>query len=282
MRGNEMKKHYESDSIECNGVSIHYYRLKKDKPPLLLLHGFTDNGLCWTRCANQFEQDFDVIMPDARGHGLSEKPEKEYSASLDAADISQLIQALKLAPVIVIGHSMGANTAATLAATYPHLIRAIILEDPPWRDRNDPALIRTDEQAAEIRESWYRQLQAQVAKDPTEIDALGRKQNPLWHEEDFPSWVESKLQVSPNVVNMITANNQDWAKVIGKIQCPMLLIIGNVNKGGIVSKDKAQDLSHLNKSMQVTCIKDAGHNIHRENFTEFIRRVRTFLFKNKL
>ncbi len=37
-------------NVAVNGISIHYHRTGGDKPPMLLLHGITNNGLCWTRC----------------------------------------------------------------------------------------------------------------------------------------------------------------------------------------------------------------------------------------
>lgn len=44
----------EGDVI-VNGVKLHYYRaneqVRRDKPPLVLSHGITDNGLCWIRAA---------------------------------------------------------------------------------------------------------------------------------------------------------------------------------------------------------------------------------------
>ena len=67
------------DDVIANGIRNHYYRTGGDKPPLLLVHGFTDNGLCWTRLARVLQRDYDIIMPDARGHGLSEAPEGGYT-----------------------------------------------------------------------------------------------------------------------------------------------------------------------------------------------------------
>jgi pimeloyl-ACP methyl ester carboxylesterase len=45
-----------------------------DHPPLLLAHGYTDSGLYWTRVARALEADYNVIMPDARGHGQTPGP----------------------------------------------------------------------------------------------------------------------------------------------------------------------------------------------------------------
>ncbi|TMF04127.1 MAG: alpha/beta fold hydrolase, partial [Chloroflexi bacterium] len=61
-----------SGDVNSNGIRIHYTRTRGHKPVLVLAHGATDSGLCWTRLARELESDYDVIMPDARGHGLSE------------------------------------------------------------------------------------------------------------------------------------------------------------------------------------------------------------------
>ena len=56
--------------VESNGINIHYHRTGGPYPVLLLIHGFTDNGLCWSRVARQLEANYDILMLDSRGHGL--------------------------------------------------------------------------------------------------------------------------------------------------------------------------------------------------------------------
>jgi pimeloyl-ACP methyl ester carboxylesterase len=62
-----------SGDVVANGIRTHYSRTGGQtgggKPPLVLAHGATDSGLCWSRLARALEADYDVIMPDARGHG---------------------------------------------------------------------------------------------------------------------------------------------------------------------------------------------------------------------
>ena len=60
---------------ETNGINIHYTRTGGNKPPFILLHGLMTNGLCWTGLAQALEKEYDVIMPDARGHGRSSVPD---------------------------------------------------------------------------------------------------------------------------------------------------------------------------------------------------------------
>src|SRR5690242_9636714 len=122
--------------VHANGINIHYYRSGgNNKPPIVLLHGFTDSGLCWTRVARDLEGDYDVIMTDARGHGRSSRlDENQFSTTLLADDAAAAIRALALNKPYLFGHSMGAITSAAVAATYPELVRALVLEDPPFMD----------------------------------------------------------------------------------------------------------------------------------------------------
>ena len=126
--------------ITTNGINLHYSRTENRssaRPSLVLLHGLTDSGLCWPRVVKALAPEYDMILPDARGHGLSDKPATGYAPSDHAADVAGLIRGLGLIRPILIGHSMGAGVSATVAALYPDLVSAVILEDPPWRAEGD-------------------------------------------------------------------------------------------------------------------------------------------------
>ena len=119
-----------SGDVVANGMHIHYYRTGGDKPPLVLSHGATDSGLCWTRVARVLESNYDLILPDARGHGSSDAPPSGYASSDRAADLAGLIDALGLQRPAIGGHSMGAATTLRLVADYPDLASCAVLEDP--------------------------------------------------------------------------------------------------------------------------------------------------------
>ena len=89
--------------MEVNGVNLRYHRTEGEKPPLVLLHGFTDNGLCWTRIVKELQEDFDIIMPDSRGHGKSFTEQLDYSLEIASEDIVELIKYLKLEKPIIMG-----------------------------------------------------------------------------------------------------------------------------------------------------------------------------------
>jgi pimeloyl-ACP methyl ester carboxylesterase len=117
---------------EANGINIHYLRTGGSKPPLVLLHGLTGSGACWSPLARALEGEYDVVMPDARGHGNSSTPLNGYRYQDHASDVVGLIHELGLAAPVLLGHSMGGMTAAVVATQIATTIRGVILADPTF------------------------------------------------------------------------------------------------------------------------------------------------------
>ena len=123
---------WKSDYVKYDENKIHYFH-GGDKKPVILLHGVMDNGLCLSPVAEKLSENYHTIMPDARGHGLTEIPSREFSYGLMAQDISMIIKDLKLEKPQIIGHSMGAAMTALVASKYPELVSRVILEDPAFQ-----------------------------------------------------------------------------------------------------------------------------------------------------
>ncbi len=264
-----------SGDVIANGIRVHYYRTGGDKPPLVLAHGATDDGLCWTPVARALEADYDVIMPDARGHGLSEAPESGYGVHERAADLAGLIQALGLGRPAVGGHSMGAQTVLYLAAGYPDLVRCAILEDPAlWLPgaQRDPA--EREARAARMR----RNMEELKAMSREELIAHCRAQHPDWSEDELGPWADAKLRVSRSFITALRGMDQPpWWEVLPRIQCPVLLITADPDRGAIVTPEAAEEAERLNSRVQVVRLHGAGHNIRREQFAAYMQAVRSFL-----
>ena len=64
---------YTDDFVQINGVKLHYYRTGSGNQTLILLHGASDNGMCWKPTVDLLAEEYDVVMPDAQGHGLSDR-----------------------------------------------------------------------------------------------------------------------------------------------------------------------------------------------------------------
>ncbi|MBI1282436.1 MAG: alpha/beta fold hydrolase [Anaerolineaceae bacterium] len=268
---------WQSDYIMVNGLRLHYTRTGGDKPPLVLVHGFSDDGLCWNPVAEALESDYDIVMPDARGHGFSEAPERGYSPVEQAADLKGIIEALDLHKPLVLGHSMGAVTAMTLAGLYPDVPRAILLEDPPaWWYAGGLPKPTSPEQLAKMREEFaLRKTQTREA-----LIAKQRSETPTWSDAELGPWADSKLRLNPNIVELFEPyipTSVDWAAVLPRITCPALLITADVDKWAIVSADGAAKLKAIIPQLEVVHIPDAGHCIHRDQMDVYMKAIRSFL-----
>lgn len=265
---------WRAGDVIANGIKLHYYRSGGDKPPLLLAHGLTDNGLCWTPLVQVLAADYDCIMVDARGHGLSDVPAQGYTNAEHAADYAGVIAALKLPKPVMLGHSMGAATAAFLAATYPELVRAIVLEDPPWRAQGPgaPAAERT-----KMAEDWRNNVIANRRKTHPDLVVACRKEHLTWSTAELNAWATAKLQLSPNVIDYARVPSQPWYEYVAKITCPTLLVTSDVELGGIVSPAVAAEARAKNANIRIAHIADAGHSIRREQFDAYVGAVRGFL-----
>jgi haloacetate dehalogenase len=106
-------------------------------PPLILLHGFPQNGMCWARVAPAFAARHRVIVPDLRGYGESDAPPDDaahsvYSKRRMALDITGLMDALGIAQADILGHDRGARVAYRLALDHPARVRRLgIIEVVP-------------------------------------------------------------------------------------------------------------------------------------------------------
>jgi N-formylmaleamate deformylase len=139
---------WQAEFVAADGPRLHYTRTGGDKPPLVLAHGITDDGLCWSRVAAELAPDYDVVMVDARGHGRSDAPESGYDPGQQADDLAGVIAALGLQTPDMLGHSMGAATTLVLAGTHPDVPGAVLLEDSPRRGGPIGTTVRMGHRAA--------------------------------------------------------------------------------------------------------------------------------------
>ena len=258
-------------TVLVEGTRLHFHRMGgSGRPVLLLLHGITDDGSCWTRVARDLEADFDIVMPDARGHGRSDSVGPDLSVARLASDVAGLLDELAIAEALVFGHSMGAITAVELAASRPDLVRGCILEDPPFGVLAAPSPERVAEMRTEIA-SWS----TLPAADRHELAAA---QNPGWSREETDSWADAKALVDPDVVGHLgSIRRADWRPALERMRCPGLLITGDADLGAIVTTSTAREVGRLWPAGRVVHIGGSGHCVHRDRWEATMTEVRAFL-----
>lgn len=272
-----MLSHWSQDDLLIDGVQLHYCRTGHgDKRPLVLIHGFSDNGLCWTPTARDLESEYDIIMPDMRGHGLSARMRPGEKVDM-AADLAGLIRALGLNQPVVCGHSMGAGITHEIGVRFPELAGALVLEDPPWwLSRPDhPSPDQPDENPIS---KWARSLPGRTLED---LLVEYHAEHPNWPEDLVRPMCESKKQLDPTIVGTLVdrLHSQEtcWLTSIRNITHPMLVFVANPELGAIVTPEVVAKIRELNPSVIIANIPNVGHLIRFDNYEAFMDALRAFL-----
>lgn len=254
--------------VMANGIRIHYWRTGGEKPTLIMAHGSSDDGLCWTSLAKDLAGDYDIVLPDARGHGLSDPGSPNDPAATQAEDIAALIQALKLEKPIVMGHSMGASAAAWFAAKHPELPGAIVLEDPgllprPGRPPRDAEAIR-----ARI-----------LARNQATYDELVREcveRSPQWGLEECRIWAPSKRLHHPGNADRyrLFGERPPMADLFARIRVPTLILKADADPE---TRARNEEVARSLERGKIVHIDGAGHNVRRDKKAAMLAALRDFL-----
>jgi pimeloyl-ACP methyl ester carboxylesterase len=251
---------------EANGIRIHYRRTGGGKLPLVLLHGLTGGGACWIPLARALEEEFDVVMPDARGHGKSGTPPEGYRYGDFAADLAGLIHELGLVTPILLGHSMGGMTAAVAASQSGTRIRGVILADPAFL---------SPERQREVHESDVREQHRRLLASGRSHAMAQLKQRHLHRSREITEFLaEARFETRIEPFDVLTPPNPDYRELVMGIDVPILLVIGD---SGVVSPEMARELQSLNPRLQIEQIHNAGHGLPYDQPDRFAAAVRAFL-----
>ena len=258
---------WSTGTCATNGINIAFTRTGGSKPPVILLHGLAANGACWAAVAQALQAEYDVIMPDARGHGGSSVPEHGYRYEDHATDVVGLIEVLHLSHPVLIGHSMGGLVAALAASRAPGRLRGLILADPTFLSL---AVQR------EVRDSDVADLHRRYLKmSLDEVVAEARMRHPERSLDTIQRIARARLQTSLAAFDVLTPPNPDYTQLVRAIAVPSLLVIGG--PGGVVSPEVAAELQRLNPRLQVVQIPEAGHGLHYDQPERFADIVKSFL-----
>lgn len=115
--------------IEMRDGAKIFVKILGSGEPLLLLHGNGNDFSFFEKQIHVFEEYFQVIAMDTRGHG---KSDKNYSLNLEdlSEDVYDLLEELNIGSINILGFSDGANLALTFAKNHPKKIKRLILNSP--------------------------------------------------------------------------------------------------------------------------------------------------------
>lgn len=284
--------------VYANGIRIHYYHAKPapGKPVMVMVHGVTDNGLCWTTLTWKLQDSYDIYMLDARGHGLSDPFTSSDNGETLLKDVVEFVGAMKFEKPILMGHSMGAATVMRVGALYPDLAKSIIMLDPgvgarrpggggPGRDtaRNRPpasALPAQPTAPDRLKVDMFGSPETLVAQNNYKFEdlvATGRRQFPKWDIVDIQYWALSKKQYHgaySNETRQAMSGTMSTGEALAKIQVPALILKADATPEVRKANEEAARVMQKGKLVH---IDGAAHNLHHDQLKRTVEVLNEFL-----
>jgi pimeloyl-ACP methyl ester carboxylesterase len=144
-------------SAAVDGFALAYGRYGAGEP-VVLLHGWPGDRSDFDAVVPLLEDHGQVVVPDLRGFGESDKhrapPADAYSAAAQARSVLGLLDELGLGAPVLAGYDIGSRIAQTVARVAPERVRALVLS-PPLPGAGQRVLT-----AAAQREFWYQPFHA--------------------------------------------------------------------------------------------------------------------------
>ena len=139
-------------SRPVDGFRLAYERAGSG-PPVVLLHGWPGDRTDYEAVVPLLAPDFEVVVPDLRGFGASDKhpepPAEAYSAAAQARSVVGLIDELGLERPLIAGYDIGSRIAQAIARDAPDRVRALVVS-PPLPGAGERVL-----SPDAMREFWY-------------------------------------------------------------------------------------------------------------------------------
>ncbi|OVE84096.1 alpha/beta fold hydrolase [Natronolimnobius baerhuensis] len=266
----QIPEQWERGFVETNGIEVHYCRTGGSGPPFVISHGLTDDGYCRLDLARELEDEFDVVLYDARGHGRSDAPDEEYGASERAADLFGLLEALAIEDPILFGHSMGADTVTEAATRRPDRPRAVILEDPVWMVEGvNDAVIETD--PGDGIEAQIANWQDHSVEDLLEAETMFRDLAERGQADLARRVAEARRRLRPEIARVFEAGLLDPTELYGDLEAPTLILKADANEA---EREREQEIAAFLPDGRLVHVDNAGHCVfwdERERATEELR-----------
>jgi haloacetate dehalogenase len=186
--------------------------------PVVLLHGYPQNGLCWHRVAPALAERHSVVVPDLRGYGQSSTPPDDehhtvYSKRRMASDIVTMMDVLGYERFAIVGHDRGGRVAYRAALDHADRVeRLAVLDIIPTVEQFE--LLSSSRRSAVFAFHWY--FLASPAPLP---EALIGAQPRLYLEHVMRAWTGKTSGTEAITPEAMTAYISDFTPAVIAASC---------------------------------------------------------------
>ena len=257
-----------------------------DAPKLVFLHGVMGFALNFRRIARAFENEYQVLLYDQRGHGRSFQPESGYAPTDYADDLRKILTDLGWEKIRLVGHSMGGRAAYSFASHYPGMVTQLVIEDigPSLSKDTGSLVIRmldaipTPFTSKAVAKEWFDTKFLEIFGDEHDPKGLAAYLYSNLKENENK---EAVWRFSANGIRQSIAEGRNavsWDEIRG-LQMPTLLMHGELSND--LSHETYQRILSENPRIEGVEFPATGHWIHSEKPDLFIEALREFFDKKE-
>ena len=267
--------------VKVNEAVFHYTDQGSGEP-VIFIHGSLSDYRSWDPVLENFSKNFRTISYSRRFNypNTNTAEVNDFSQDSEAEDLAAFIQELDIAPVHIVGHSFGGMVAISLAKKYPHLVRSLVLSEPPvveW--------LKDIPEGESHYENFYNQLlrPVQIAFD------LRDTADVLRHTMNYFMGEDMSAKVPPEVKSAMIANFAEWKAIansksvlqgitredVQNLKMPiMLLSAGNTHPSVKLTN---AELQRLLPNANHYHIPEAKHDFWYTHLSQVSMEVKNFL-----
>ena len=264
-----------------------YREESPSRPPWVFLHGLLRQGSDGAPLFGAVAPDYTIFSPDHAGHGRAGVRLDSYCVVEHLPHLESYLAGTVGVPAIVYGHSMGAMLAAALAAKRPDLVRAVILEDPPFHTMGARL-------AGTVLHGYFSAIRPCVGDRSLTAARLGAVRVPISTAGTTAllSEVREAAQIrymakcfseaDPRILDPVIAgtwlDGYDVEAVLRGLRCPALLLQSDPAAGGMLTDEDVAAAVRL--GADVTAVRMAngiGHQAHWQDTAGVLRHMLAFL-----
>jgi pimeloyl-ACP methyl ester carboxylesterase len=257
--------------VSFDGVELAVTDVRGEGVPVVFVHGFSNDRSVWDDLASALPDRFRPIGYDLRGHGDSGwSVECRYHPLDHARDLAEVVAALGLERVAVVGHSMGGNVATLFAAKHPKRVRGLALVDSgpalgqdAWRRASGDVTeqARAYESVAEFRKLLGL---AYPLAAPAALDRLARTSLVQRRDGRFEPKLDPILLELLGTEDQIRETEAALWDALAKLSCPVLIARGE--RSAMLPEPVARRMAEeVISDARLVQIPNAGHAVMFDN-----------------
>jgi pimeloyl-ACP methyl ester carboxylesterase len=217
-----------------------------------------------------------VVIIEPLGVGSSARPSQaDYSLAAQSERIAAVLDTLHAGPAILVAHSLGGAMAFRVALHHPELVAGIVsLEGGPTEDAVTPGFRRALRLAPLIR-----LLGGGVVRSRVRGMLVESSGDPSWVTDaavhGYTDGATHELGAALRAYKAMSRAREPapLAPELGKIHCPVRMLVGAAPHDGGVGEEEMQLLERMLPSFAVDTIRGVGHYVHEERPIEVLWAV---------